>query len=314
MKGKILKNQKGIAGSDALIAILIIALFVGLIATISYNIYLSNSSVKRMSKATSYIVDMFEYIDKIYYDDVTEENLKKYFNDKYGEEAKVIETEDENVPFKINLEITNYNETEGNDDKLDLVKQIVMKVNYKLGNKPQTIEMKKIKSRETFITPNSPDLAQLSITEGNKKYPIKRVGNIWEVCDVKDNSWYNYETGDWALAMETTEELTAGQEVETETLSEGEKIYAWIPRYAYDTKNNIKFLYSNSDCYIDVKENDDTDVKANYNIMVKINEEEYTKPDCFSENVTGIWTTDKSSDEYTKLNAVYPLNNKLNNN
>ena len=79
----ILKEQKGIAASDALIAVLILILFSGLIATISYNIYLSNTSIKRMSKATSYIVDMFEYIDKSDYDYVTEENLAEYFNNKY---------------------------------------------------------------------------------------------------------------------------------------------------------------------------------------------------------------------------------------
>ena len=91
MRKKILKEQKGFAGSDALISVLIITLFAGLIATISYNIYLSNTSVKRMSKATGYIVDMFEYIDKTYYDEVTKDNLKKYFNDKYNEEAKMID-------------------------------------------------------------------------------------------------------------------------------------------------------------------------------------------------------------------------------
>lgn len=43
------RNNKGVAASDALIAVLIIALFSGLIAAISYNIYLANSSVKRTS-------------------------------------------------------------------------------------------------------------------------------------------------------------------------------------------------------------------------------------------------------------------------
>ena len=56
--------------------VLIIVLFSGLIATISYNIYISNSSIKRMSKATNYIIDTFEYIDKINYDDVTNIKIK----------------------------------------------------------------------------------------------------------------------------------------------------------------------------------------------------------------------------------------------
>lgn len=158
MKNKI-REQKGFAASDALIAVLIIVLFSGLIATISYNIYISNSSIKRMSKATSYIVDIFEYIDKINYEDVTKDNLISYFNNKYyyeedgvtpksDAEVKLKEA-DENVetPFKAEISIVKYNETEGNTDKLDLVQEITMTVKYKLGNKDQEIIMTRNKTK-----------------------------------------------------------------------------------------------------------------------------------------------------------------------
>jgi len=46
------KRNNGIATIDGLIAVLIIALFTGIIASISYNIYLANASMKRMSKRT----------------------------------------------------------------------------------------------------------------------------------------------------------------------------------------------------------------------------------------------------------------------
>ena len=156
---KFLKEQKGFAASDALIAVLIIVLFSGLIATISYNIYLSNSSIKRMSKATGYIVDVFEYIDKINYEDVTKENLVSYFNNKYyyeqdgttpkaDAEVKLKQT-DENLetPFKAEINIVKYNETEGNTDKLDLVQEITMTIKYKLGNKDQEITMTRNKTK-----------------------------------------------------------------------------------------------------------------------------------------------------------------------
>jgi len=153
---KFLKGQKGFAASDALIAILIITLFSGLIATISYNIYLSSSSVKRMSKATNYLIDVFEYIDKIDYDETTKDNLSTYFNNKYyvGEKSEVKmlsgseSMEDINTPFKAEINIVKYNETEGNTDKLDLVQQITMTVKYKLGNKDQEITMTRNKTIE----------------------------------------------------------------------------------------------------------------------------------------------------------------------
>lgn len=160
MKDK-LKDQKGFAASDALIAVLIIALFSVLIATISYNIYLSNSSIKRMSKATNYIIDVFEYIEKEEYDQVTKENIVQYFNNRYyySEDGTTPKTRadvkmkqnDENVetPFKAEINIVKYKDVEGTLDtqQLDLVQEITMTVKYKLGNKDQEITMTTNKTR-----------------------------------------------------------------------------------------------------------------------------------------------------------------------
>lgn len=157
MRNKI-KEQKGLAASDALIAVLIIVLFSGLIASISYNIYLSNSSVKRISKATGYITNTFEYIDKEYYTNVTIDGLKGYFNDNQElfnltdnqinitsnntEEIATSVGNSSNPIYSIDIYIEYYNKTEGNTEKLDLVKEITTTVTYKLGNKNQVITMK----------------------------------------------------------------------------------------------------------------------------------------------------------------------------
>ena len=147
-----LRNKKGIAGTDALIAVLIITLFSGIIATFSYNIYLSNASIKRMSKAQGYIVDVFEHIEITDYDDLTEEYLITYFNNKYynvqNSEVKMVhENETTDTAFKAEIKIEKYNETAGNIGKEDVVEQITMKVIYMLGSKEQVIEMKRIKQR-----------------------------------------------------------------------------------------------------------------------------------------------------------------------
>jgi len=159
MKDK-LREQKGFAVSDSLIAILIIILFSALIGTISYNIYLSNSSLKRMSKATGYIVDVFEYIEESNYENVTKENLISYFNKKYYYEADEvtpkadaevkIQEDGENIDtlFKAEITVVKYNETEGNTEKLDLVQEITMTVKYRLGNKNQEITMTRNKTKE----------------------------------------------------------------------------------------------------------------------------------------------------------------------
>ena len=157
MRNKI-KEQKGLAASDALIAVLIIVLFSGLIASISYNIYLSNSSVKRISKATGYMTNTCEYSDKEYYTNVTIDGLKGYFNDNQElfnltdnqinitsnntEEIATSVGNSSNPIYSIDIYIEYYNKTEGNTEKLDLVKEITTTVTYKLGNKNQVITMK----------------------------------------------------------------------------------------------------------------------------------------------------------------------------
>ena len=163
-----LKKSNGIITTDAIVAVLILTLFSGLIVTISYNIYISNASIKRMSKAIGYIEDVFEYVDKNYYDDVdTAAELKTYFNNKYYFEnngntpkqnaevyLKTGNEQDQDTPFKATITITKYNTIPGNQDKEDLVMEINMKVEYKLGNKNQKIEMKKNKVREKNTVPD----------------------------------------------------------------------------------------------------------------------------------------------------------------
>lgn len=308
MKKRILKEQNGFAASDALIAVLVITLFAGLIATISYNIYLSNSSIKRMSKATSYIVDVFEYVDKSYYDEVTKDSLISYFNEKYYQETKpevkaksIDETEEINTPFKVEIGVKNYNEQEENTDKLDLVKEVTMTVRYKLGNRDQEITMKHIKSREKLETPNVPDFNLINLQEGQKVYPIKKVNSVWKVCDKSDSSWYDYASGKWALVIKTNEELSLNQEIDTNS----EDIFVWIPRYAYDSVNNkIVFLFSNSDKYIENANqqnqyNSLKPIEGNYVVLNDFSNEE--KP------LVGVWINDTSLGVYQTLNNIYPL-------
>ena len=287
---KNLKKENGIAASDALIAVLIITLFTGIIASLLYNIYLSNASLKRMSKANGYIVDVFEYIDKIYYDEVSEDNLISYFNEKYyykedgvtpNEQAEVMGGKDEgeiNTPFKAMINIQKYNQTEGNTEKLDLVKEITMTVKYKLGNKDQEIEVKRIKARERLVTINKPDIDLLNLKEGQNLYCIKEINNNYVVSYENDNNWYNYENNKFAKIVLTNKTLEIGYQL----TDEDDLIYQWIPRYAEDSEGNIKFLYSNTNKYVAEKDG--------YQKLVDLEEKEgYTVDLNYFGEFTGVW-------------------------
>lgn len=316
MINKKLKKENGFAVSDGLIAVLIITLFTGLIATLIYNIYLSNSSVKRMGTATGYITNIFEYIDKSYYDDITISGLETYINNNKSffsiedenkvnqinilsndseEEKKQIGTTN-NPQYTININIEYYNKMENNTEKIDLVKEITVTAKYKLRNKDQEIQMKRIKSREKLITPNIPDLSLLQIENESKKiYPIKKSDNNWKICDEKDSEWYNYENGYWATVIVSENDLQKDQEI---NIDDYEK-HVWIPRFAYDlTNNSILFLYSNTNKYINdiVNYNQLADLSDGQDVLVE-----------FTDTI-GIWINVSetiNSEAYIKLNSVY---------
>lgn len=280
MKKTKFKQNNGFAASDALIAIIIITIFTGLISTISYNIYLSNASLKRMSKANNYIIDVFEYVDKMYYEDVSEENLTKYINEKYkNEEVQAVNSEETEVqaPFKLVIQVQNYNEMTGNEGKLDLVKEITATVKYKLGNRDQIITMKKSKNREKITMPNNPDLSLIQLNEGEKIYPVKEKNGEYVVCNENDDTWYNYTNNNYAVVTVTSTELSVGDNVE-----ESYKKYKWIPRYAQNIENpsDIKYLFSNTNKYM--KE------QNGYEILVDISSD-YEVGELFADSLLGVW-------------------------
>lgn len=293
---RFLKSNKGITGADAVLGVALAILFSGIIATLSYNIYVTSSSLKRSSKALEYITSTFEYVATQYYDNVTEDNIKEYINN-LDEKISI----NEGTPYKAQVSVTNYNQMEGNTDKLDLVKEITMSVTYKLGDKDQTIEIKTAKSREKLEVPNKPDLDKIAITEGQYIYPIKYANGNWKVTSKDDTNWYDYNRGLWGTVVVTTTQKSIGDVI---TKTDG-TIYLWVPRFEYSPNPNsedkyvVNFLYKNTNKRIVVKEGitriEDRELKSVKDSI----------PNEFIQNEnTGVWITkgDLSHDPYLFLN------------
>lgn len=294
---RFLKSNKGITGADAVLGVALAILFSGIIATLSYNIYVTSSSLKRSSKALEYITSTFEYVATQYYDNVTEDNIKNYISTKLDRKISI----NEGTPYKAQVSVTNYNQMEGNTDKLDLVKEITMSVTYKLGDKDQTIEIKSAKSREKLEVPNKPDLDKIAITEGQYIYPIKYVNENWKVTSKDDTNWYDYNRGLWGTVVVTTTQKSIGDVI---TKTDG-TIYLWVPRFEYSPNPNsedkyvVNFLYKNTNKRIVVKEGitriEDRELKSVKDSI----------PNEFIQNEnTGVWITkgDLSHDPYLFLN------------
>lgn len=293
---RFLKSNKGITGADAVLGVALAILFSGIIATLSYNIYVTSSSLKRSSKALEYITSTFEYVATQYYDNVTEDNIKEYINNL---DEKI--STNEGKPYKAQVSVTKYNQIEGNTDKLDLVKEIIMSVTYKLGDKDQTIEIKTAKSREKLEVPNKPNLDKLAITERQYIYPIKYVNENWKVTSKDDTNWYDYNRGLWGTVVVTTTQKSIGDVI---TKTDG-TIYLWVPRFEYSPNPNsedkyvVNFLYKNTNKRIVVKEGitriEDRELKSVKDSI----------PNEFIQNEnTGVWITkgDLSHDPYLFLN------------
>ena len=142
------RNNKGIIVSDAIIAILIILLFSGIIISLITNIILESKKMGVNSQEIDYVTDIFEYSDSISYDQVTTTNLIQYINNKdFDGVSAGTNIENLTTAYRIQIDVQNYNDTTGNTEKIDLIKIIHVKIGYNLGQKEYTYEVSKIRAR-----------------------------------------------------------------------------------------------------------------------------------------------------------------------
>ena len=143
-----LKQNKGISITDITIAVVILLMFIGIIGQ-TFNLIASNNLKMRANAiAMYYIVKLAEDIDKMPYDDVTQEYLEEILADK--------DEYDYSDDYEINVEIDNYKEMKNGGNlegpiQEDVIKIITIKAKYEVYNKEQTINVKKLKIKEQSI-------------------------------------------------------------------------------------------------------------------------------------------------------------------
>lgn len=306
-------EKGGFSGVEITVAILILMIFISLINVLFVNIYLQHTDSKRYSEATAYATQIMEQIEKMYYNEVTNQNLAQ----------KVLEM---NIPngYSVQIQVDNYNADDAT--KEDLVKNVIITINYKVGKQEKSVSFETIKAKEVLITPNKPILETGMI-------PVKYVvtdrstnNGYWQITAEDDSTWYSYENKKWAtvmmqdnLTVESGVNVTQdnmknliGQKVETY-----ENILVWIPKFAYktlteevnieDVQNDIEFLYNITNNYIN-------ESGAMQNIATK---EGYVVHAAFETGKTGIWleayneTAQDAQNRLTNLTAEELQNNIL---
>lgn len=135
-----LRDNKGVTGIDLSVALVIIVVFVGIIATLVYNFGISSKGVNRTAIATNILIKKIEELKQQDYSNL---------------QGTTIEYKDENgitqgsAPYKVTTEITkyadsNYVENLNSVEKeqlLDVIKIAKVTVEYKVGDKNEKIDI-----------------------------------------------------------------------------------------------------------------------------------------------------------------------------
>jgi len=150
LKIEVLKEKKGVIVSDAIVAILLILLFAGITTSLMVNIVLESSKIKMNSQQIDFATELLEYAQEIPYENVTQDNLISYINNKNQEGVSAGETVEALVtPYKIGIQVETYTPEDESLPKLDIIKVVTITVQSDLNNKTYTTTMSTIKKATT---------------------------------------------------------------------------------------------------------------------------------------------------------------------
>lgn len=130
MQKKFLKDNKGVTGIDLAVAVTIIIVFAGLIATIMYNLYLTNLEILKSANASAYATIILEKVDEKAFEDITDDFVTKLKNS--GELSM-------DNSYKVEFRKTDTNE---------LLKVINLKITYTVNHEEKNLTLNKLKVKE----------------------------------------------------------------------------------------------------------------------------------------------------------------------
>ena len=145
------KSEKGFTGTDITVALIIILLFMSVISVVFFNITKSSKNIDRRSEATYIATSIIEAVKAQKYDDLKVTNDEIYVR-QYGQEVQYTAKDNTTVSlgqidkiedgFTCILNVYNYI-PEGDKQKEvnDLVKVVVVRVEYKLANEVKNVEL-----------------------------------------------------------------------------------------------------------------------------------------------------------------------------
>ena len=138
------KSDKGIAGIDITVSIIIITVFVSIITALFYTINLTAQDIERKREATSIAIKTIENLKTINFEDLEEAVENGGFPRYYTDETN------KTLPYYEEVIIADYAdlpENQGLDKINGLVKKVTVKVSYKVGKDEKNIEISIIRKK-----------------------------------------------------------------------------------------------------------------------------------------------------------------------
>ena len=138
-----LREQKGVTGSDIIIAVIILFIFVSLIATLFYNFSTSNKDIERKSEAVNIAVNEIEKIKNNSFDRYEGISVANVNNVIVSNQPVTGKT-----GYYKTIKIQDYNDIDP-EKQADVVKKVTVTITYKFKNQDQTVELATIISKES---------------------------------------------------------------------------------------------------------------------------------------------------------------------
>ena len=137
-----IKGQKGFTGADVTVAVLIITIFAGIIASLYQNYTLSSKQIERKTEATNYAVEAIEEIkananEYLTGDNESKEVIQVYENTPIG-----------NTGYSKTVTLEDYKQ-KNEEANVGYVKLVEVTIKYKVGNKDETVELSTTISKES---------------------------------------------------------------------------------------------------------------------------------------------------------------------
>lgn len=139
-----IKSEKGITGIDITLSVILIAIFISILITLSYNIQNNTKQANRNAQALNYAIETIEKVKSLNFSDLPAVGTNKItgLDDGY-----IKNNQGEDTPYYRTITVEDYTELEGkSDEKAEILKRVTVEISYKYQNKDKTITLSTIKT------------------------------------------------------------------------------------------------------------------------------------------------------------------------